>query len=126
MKLRVAMTPPVRGAETRIIFGTDCAPTSPSDISGPACRRIDSSRAFSTSSASSASRVSSPRSHMASVSRITQGMPLSIGVQATPSIMSTARPLGSSAPHIAPASPSKTNGTGAAPPGTPSSRAAPS
>jgi hypothetical protein len=126
MKLRVAMTPPVRGAETSVIFGTDCAPTLPSAISGPACRRIDSRLVFCASSASSASRVSSPRSPMGLAPTITQGVPLSISVQATPSIMSTARPLGSSAPHIAPASASKTSRTGATPPGTPSIRAAPS
>ena len=56
----------------------------------------------------------------------TQGMPLSISVAATPSITSTAFPVGSSAPHIDPASRSNISGTAAWRPGTPSIAAAPS
>jgi hypothetical protein len=52
-------------------------------------------------------------------------MPLSISVQAMPSISSTARPVGSSAPHIEPASRSNISATGAWRPGTPSIAASP-
>ena len=83
-------------------------------------------RAFNSVSASSASRVSVPV-RPRSLARIkTTGMPLSISVTATPSISSTARPVGSSAPHMEPAASEKVSAIGAAVPGTPSMRASPS
>ena len=52
-------------------------------------------------------------------------MPLSISVASTPSITSTALPVGSSAPVIEPAMFSNISGTAAAVPGTPSMAVAP-
>ncbi len=55
----------------------------------------------------------------------TTGMPLSISVASMPSITSTARPVGSSAPQLEPAVSRNSIGIGAAVPGTPSMRASP-
>ena len=55
----------------------------------------------------------------------TMGIPLSIRVQSTPSITSTAFPVGSRAPVIEPAMFWNISGTGAAVPGTPSIAASP-
>ena len=58
MNERVQITPPSRGGATRNIFGTVFSVTSPRFIIGPTFRRIASTRAFSSASSSSASRVS--------------------------------------------------------------------
>ena len=55
----------------------------------------------------------------------TTGMPLSIMVTSTPSITSTALPVGSSAPHEPPAMSAKSSVIAAAVPGTPSIAASP-
>jgi 4-oxalomesaconate tautomerase len=52
------IAPPVLGAESSIILGTDCSATSPRFINGPALRRIASIRAFSSALASSVARSS--------------------------------------------------------------------
>ena len=104
MKVRVAIAPPCRGGATSIIFGTDFAgdvaevhqrPGLQPDRLDPRPQRLRRPRA-----SSGASSPATPRS----AARITtQGMPLSISVQATPSITSTALPVGSSAPQLEPA-----------------------
>ncbi len=84
-------------------------------------------RAFSSVSASSASRrLGAGAAEVARRASARTGMPLSISVTATPSISSTARPVGSSAPHMEPAASVKESAIGAAVPGTPSMRASPS
>jgi hypothetical protein len=50
----------------------------------------------------------------------TTGMPLSTSVTSTPSMVSTTRPVGRSAPQVDPAVPEKLRPMGAAVPGTPS------
>ena len=125
MKVRVAIAPPFCGALTMVIFGTVFATTLPRFISGPQARRKRSSRIFSASSASSAARLSSPAMPASSARSTTQGMPLSISVTSIPSTRSTARPVGNSAPQVAPAVSRNCSGTGAEAPGTPSIRASP-
>ena len=56
---------------------------------------------------------------------ITQGMPLSIRVQSTPSMRSVTLPVGSSAPQLDPAVSLNSSGIAAAVPGTPSMAVAP-
>ena len=126
MKVRVAMAPPARGGAARVIFGTDLSRTSPRFMSGPARRRMDSSRSFSAPFASRSSRLSQPVIPRSEARIATTGIPLSMQVTSTPSIASTGFPVGSNVPQVEPAASGKFCSTGAAVPGTPSIRALPS
>ena len=126
MKVRVAMAPPARGGAARVIFGTDLSRTSPRFMSGPAWSRIDSSRSLRPAFASRSSRLSQPSTPRSEARITTTGIPLSMHVISTPSITSTALPVGSRAPQVEPAACGKFWSTGAAVPGTPSIRAFPS
>ena len=125
MKERVLIAPPRAGGLTSVIFGTDFSVTSPRFIIGPTCSRMASSRALSAVSASSASRLSCPLRPKSAASMITQGMPLSIRVQSTPSMQSVTLPVGSSAPQLDPAVSLNSSGIAAAVPGTPSMAVSP-
>ena len=125
MKLRVMKAPPCCAGAIMVIFGTDFADTSPRFISGPQAMRMASSRAFSASSASSSTGRSYPVIPRSAARITTIGMPLSIIVTSTPSMTSTALRVGSKAPHMEPATSSKTSGTAAEPPGTPSISSSP-
>ena len=122
--LESAAAPEAEG-DTSVIFGTLFDATSPRFIMGPAFSRIASSRALRPWFSSSSARVSAPVIPSASAYRITQGIPLSISVQATLSMWSTARPVGSRHPHIDPATSPNISRTGACLPGTPSICASP-
>ncbi len=114
------MLPPSRASETRHILGTVRSVTSPRFIIGPTLRRNASSLDLSSSFASSSSGDSSPSIAKSLARNTTTGIPLSMQVTSTPSIVSTVFPVGSNAPQAEPATSRKSQTIGAALPGTPS------
>ena len=119
--------PPCRGGATSIIFGTDFSvdvaevhqrPGLEPDRLDPApCSVVVGVERLAILIAGRADI--GGREHDAGHAVVDQGA-------ATPSISSTALPVGSSAPQLEPAVSRNSSGTGAAVPGTPSIRASPS
>ncbi len=120
------MTPPLRGFDSRAIFGTTDFETSPMPINAPALTRIASMRLSSSRSASSSTAVSWPLLPNASARIRTTGIAMSTQLTSTPSMTSDGLPVGSIFLVTDPIALRKLMPTGAAVPGTPSIDALPS